>query len=143
MGRIVPMVIALIGAYWAYQGWFKYGVWVNKGPGGGFLPFVAGVLTTVLCCVESAKSAKQSGEKAAKIQAKQWLPVAATIVMIAVFQVCGMIVTFGLFVIAWLLFFERYPIHRAAFIGVSATAVIYLVFRFFLQVPFPAGYLGI
>lgn len=139
MGRIVPLAIALFGAFWAYQGWFNNEIWVNKGPGGGFLPFVVGILTSVLSLVEIFKNEPSSS----KIEKKHVIPVIATLVMIAAFEVFGMILTFGLFVIAWLAFLEKYPVRKAATIGISTTAVVYFIFKYFLQVPFPTGYLGI
>ncbi|MBP1156949.1 MULTISPECIES: tripartite tricarboxylate transporter TctB family protein [unclassified Paenibacillus] len=139
MGRIVPVGIALFGAFWAYQGWFNNEIWVNKGPGGGFLPFVIGMLTVILSLFEIFKNEPSD----AKIEKKHVIPVIATLVMIAVFEVFGMILTFGLFVIAWMTFLEKYPIRQAAMIGISTTAVVYFIFKYFLQVPFPTGFLGI
>ncbi|GCL73480.1 tripartite tricarboxylate transporter TctB family protein [Paenibacillus naphthalenovorans] len=139
MGRIVPAAIALFGVFWAYQGWFHHEIWVDKGPGGGFLPFVIGLLTAVLSLFEVFKNEPSSS----KIEKKHVVPVIATLVMIAAFEVFGMILTFGLFVIAWLAFLEKYPMLKAATIGIGTTAVVYFVFKHFLHVPFPTGYLGI
>lgn len=139
MGRIIPLIIAVFGAFWAYQGWFEYGIWVNRGPGGGFIPFVIGLLTVLLCIPEIV--ANKSPVFA--IEKKHAIPVIATVIMLAAVKLLGMVITFGLFMAGWLVFLEKYPKLRAAVIGVSTSAVTYFLFKHFLQVPLPTGYLGI
>ncbi|WP_257350079.1 tripartite tricarboxylate transporter TctB family protein [Pseudalkalibacillus decolorationis] len=139
MSRIIPLIVAIIGTYCAYQGWFQYGFWVNKGPGGGFLPVIIGVLCALLCIYEAIKNTDTS----VRFERKHLFPIIATILLFFAINIVGMIAALGLFMIAWLFFLEKFTIYRSATLGICTTGVIYIVFKLFLHVPFPVGYLGI
>jgi multisubunit Na+/H+ antiporter MnhB subunit len=139
MGKFIALIIGLMGACWAYKGWFEYGFWVDNSPGGGFLAVIVGSLTVLLCLMELFKNQTPT----TKLEKRHVLPVIATIIMLIAINYLGMIISFGLFIIGWLIILEKYTKLRALFIGLSSTVVIYFIFKFFLHVPFPTGYLGI
>jgi putative tricarboxylic transport membrane protein len=137
--KIIALGIMLFSGFWAFQGMFKYGLWVDNGPGGGFLPVTIGLITFILAAVGLFKESKPT----VKIEKKNFLPVLGAFVMILAVQIFGMIISSGLFIIAWLLVIEKFKIKKASILGISTTAVIYFVFKFFLNIPFPQGLIGI
>jgi len=138
-GRIVSILIAIAGAYWAITGWTQHGFWVNKGPGGGFLPVIIGTLTLLLSFPDILKGMKS----VVKIERVHIYPIIGALLVIAFSNIFGMMITLGLFMIVWLIVLGKYTIPRAAIIGISTTAIVYVVFKLFLHVPFPTGFMGI
>lgn len=140
MNRILPIAIFLFASFWAYKGWFEYGFWENGGPGGGFLAVIAGVLCAVLCLIELVKGEKSA---ASSVTGKHFIPVIACLILLVLVKVFGMILSFGLFMIAWLVFLEKFTITKAVVAGLCTAGVVYLLFKLFLHVPLPTGYFGI
>lgn len=140
INRIVPIATTLLGFVWAYKGWFEYGFWVDRGPGGGFLPVIVGLLCTLFSIAELVKGAKQMEFS---IKWRHFLPVVGCIILFGAVYIFGMVLCLGLFMIAWLVFLEKYPILRATLIGIGTTTLIFFVFQYLFSIPFPTGYLGI
>lgn len=140
MDKLASVLIAIFSGFWAIYGWLKFGIWVEDGPSGGFLPFFIGLMTFILALFGLVS--KKSGFPEA-ITKRNFFPVIGVLVTILLIQIFGMIVSSGLFIIGWLVFLEKYNVKKASVIGVSTTIVIYIVFKFFLQVPFPQGLIGL
>lgn len=136
----MPGVIFLFAVFWAYKGWFEYGFWENGGPGGGFLAVVVGLLCAFLCVLELIKGEKSSG---VPVNRKHFIPFLACIIMLGLIKVIGMTLSFGLFMIVWLMLLEKFTFMKAAIAGLSTAGMVYLLFKVFLHVPLPAGYFGI
>ncbi|WP_134701112.1 tripartite tricarboxylate transporter TctB family protein [Ammoniphilus sp. YIM 78166] len=137
MTKITPLIMILVGGYAVYKGSFEYGLWVNKGPGGGFLPAVMGVLLILASLILLMK-------KEAKVayQRKNFAPVFAVFIVLLFIKYLGMMIACGLFIVAWLKYLEQYSLGRASAIGIGTTVAIYLVFKVWLNVPLPTGVLG-
>lgn len=124
-----------------------YPYWGPNGPGSGFLPLWLGgamAILAVLLLVEAARR-REPGEP--------WLPtgpalrrlawvLGATVLFIALLNVLGMILGVALFMVGVLRLLEGYPWRVAGGVAVGTAAVTYLVFTYWLRVPFPIGVLG-
>ncbi len=126
--------------------WYDYRS--ENGPGPGFLPVWLGLAMAVLAAllfVGATRRADPGGD---------WLPrgrglgrlavvFGATALFIALLPWVGMILGTALFLIGILRFLEGYPWGQTAAIAVGVAAFTYLVFTYWLQVPFPVSVLGI
>jgi putative tricarboxylic transport membrane protein len=139
MEKVISIAIMVFSGYWVMKGWTTFGFWVDNGPSGGFMPVVFGLITFVLAFYGLIRDNKSKS----KVEVKNFIPVLGALLLILSVKVFGMIVSSGLFIIIWLLYVEKFPIKKASIIGFSTTLVIYFVFKFFLKIPFPQGFLGI
>ena len=140
MDRVISIFCALVGAFFLYEGWFTYKFWVNKGPGGGFLPVLLGAMTLVLSIVSLMKSNKN---ESIKLRLKSFVPAAAVVCGIISIYILGLIVSVFVLVFIWLKFLEKYTYKRAGIIGICGVAFVYAVFKLWLQVPYPKGFIGV
>lgn len=139
MDRLIELICAVVSAVWVYMGIFHYGFWAGKAPGGGFMPALFGGLTLVFCLVLLLKGKTKS----VSVNKNVFFPAAVVVGAMISTLVTGMIVTLLVMVFAWLKFYEKYSYIRAGIISVVVVAFVFGVFGVWLQVPFPAGLLGI
>lgn len=124
-----------------------YTYWGPGGPGSGFLPFWLGIVLAVLAgsMLVGALGSPEAGAA--------WLPrgeglrrlivvLAVTTAFVALMQVVGMMLGTVLFLVALLRFLEGYRWVVTLGVGVAMAAVNYLVFTYWLRVPFPVSPLG-
>jgi sterol desaturase/sphingolipid hydroxylase (fatty acid hydroxylase superfamily) len=123
-----------------------YDYWGEGGPGPGFLPFWLGLVMALLAStmlVQSLKS-KEPGEA--------WLPhgkarkrvvavIGITILFVALLKVLGMVIGSALYLAVLMRYLERKPWPLTAAVSLCAAGVNYLVFAYWLHVPFPEGML--
>jgi hypothetical protein len=125
----------------------RYTYWSPTGPGSGFLPVWLSAAMAVLAVVLIAKATRSPDAGGA------WLPdrrgllrlvavVGATALFIALMPVVGMILGSALFLVGLLRGLEGYSWGLSTAVGVGAATVNYLVFTYWLGVPFPTGVLG-
>lgn len=125
----------------------QYPYWGANGPGSGFLPFWLGVAMAVLAVLLFA------GATRSRVAGDPWLPrghglvrlavvLFATALFIALLKVVGMVLGGALFLTALLRFVERYPWRVTLGVAAGTAVLNYLVFTYWLQVPFPVGVLG-
>ncbi len=144
VGGLALLVFAV-----AYSGaalrWYPYRS--DTGPGSGFLPVWLGVamaILAVLLFIGATRTAHPGGA---------WLPrgrgllrllvvFGATALLVALMNTVGMILGTALFMVGILRFLEGYPWLHSLGIGAAIAVVNYLVFTYWLQVPFPTGVLG-
>jgi hypothetical protein len=146
---VTGLALLVSGVGYAAVAWRHYPYWSSTGPGSGFLPvWVGGTMAALalLLVVTAARPASAPDTR--------WLPggrglvrlvvvVAAIAVFVAVMDVIGMILGSALFLFGVLRFLERYPWSWAVGIAVGVAGLIYGVFTYWLQVPFPTSPLGI
>lgn len=133
--RGIALICGIIGAFWAATGWFSYGVWVNKGPGPGFLPVIFGSLTVIFCIARLLRKDKD----AEPVDLRAIVPIAAIIVCALAIYVIGFLPATFLLIVFWLVNQGAYSYKFSIFMAASIIAFIWGVFSFWLQVPFPAG----
>jgi putative tricarboxylic transport membrane protein len=127
------------GALWRYEYWSRV-----EGPGPGFMPFWLGLVMAVLAAMLLLSSLKQKDPGAAWLPSGEGLKrllvvLAVSIAYVALLRVIGMTVGTALFLIVLIRFLDRQPWWMCFAIGVAAAIGNYLVFVYWLKVPFPEG----
>jgi hypothetical protein len=143
------VVLFVFGAWFALTAALRYPYWGANGPGSGFFPVWLGSAMAALAVVlfVHACRSREPG-------AESWLPggrglrrllsvVALTAVFIALLKVVGMIAGTALFLIVLLRFIERHSWRVSLAVALAAATVNWLVFTYWLQVPFPVGVFGL
>lgn len=133
----VTIGIVVMGICWAAFGIFKYGVWVNNGPGGGFFSAVAGIGAASLAIYEFFFSPV----RARPIGGKSLWPAGAMGLAILSIPILGMVLSMSVFILLWILLVEKKTWRQSILTGVGAGVALYLLFGLWLKVPFPQGLL--
>lgn len=134
--KFVYVFSIIAGMYWIIKG-VEYGFWVRKGPGGGFLPIIAGSMAIIFCL--AALITDRKDKSPSEFAWKAFLPGAALIGLILLSYVVGMIVSMAIYIFVWLKYFERHTAKSAITIAVGTAATLYAIFVFWLRVPMPLG----
>ncbi len=119
-----------------------YPYWGEGGPGSAFLPFWLGVVMAALAMLLLVR--KPIGETV------DWLPrgegrkrvlvvIGATAAFIAALKIIGMVFGTALYLIVLMRFLERHRWPLTLTVAAAAAGIIYLVFAYWLRVPFPEG----
>lgn len=140
MNKVVPILAVIAGLYWVFQG-FHYGLWVRSGPGGGFIPIIAGLI--VVFFAFSVLWADRRGKTASKFQWAALVPLAALLGMVIISYLIGLILSLALYMFIWLCFIEKHKLAESLMISTATTAIIYGVFIMWLKVPMPKGIWGL
>ena len=125
-----------------------YSYWGPNGPGPAFLPFWLGVVMAGLAAL------LLSGAVRSRDPGAQWLPrgeslkrlalvLSATIGLVALLNVVGMILGTALFLAALIRYLGRHPWWMTITIALAAAGFNWLVFVRWLRVPMPEGMLWI
>ena len=135
--QIIPGILAVIAGAWLYLAITKYGVW-NEGPRGGFMPMLAALITLGFSLGAIFKAKKET---------KPWyrtvfIPVLIVIALIFVSRALGLLPSLFLMLLGWFRFLEKYSWTFTATISVCVIGCVWLIFSFWLKVPFPTGWLG-
>jgi len=124
-----------------------YNYWGEGGPGPAFLPFWLGLVMALLALTMSIKNLKEKNAGGA------WLPrgkarkrvlavIGITILFVALLKVLGMVLASALYLAVLMRYLERNSWRLTVSVSVAAAGVNYLVFAYWLRVPFPEGLLG-
>ena len=136
-----------LGVAFSGMALWKYTYWGPTGPGSGFLPLWLGLTMAILAAglLIGAWRAREPGAR--------WLPEGAglrrlvvvlgvTAGLVALLKVIGMVVGTVLFLVVILRLVEGIRWRTTLAIAIGAAAFNYLVFTYWLRVPFPVGVLG-
>lgn len=115
-----------------------------KHPGPGFLPFGLGLCLIILSLVLIFKNWGRSPSPAPFWSQRAWLrPLlgTATLIFYAIaIGRLGFILTTLLFLLIWMGLIERLRWKTVFSVSLGATAALYLLFVFFLEIPMPKGF---
>ncbi len=124
-----------------------YSYWGENGPGPAFLPFWLGVVMALLAAMllVGALRSRDTGEP--------WLPrgralqrfavvLGATVALVALLNVVGMLLGTVLFLIALMRFLDRTPWPLALGVALAVAGINFVVFTRWLKVPMPIGVFG-
>ena len=145
--RVAAVALILLAAWFVAIG-RRFPYWhPDTGPGSGFLPVWLGLALGVLAALLflNAGSATPSGTWAPGRVAFRRLALilGASVVFVAAMDAVGMIVGTALFLVFVLRVVERYRWTTVVGVAVAAAAANYVVFTYWLRVPFPTGVLGV
>jgi hypothetical protein len=145
--RVAGVALILLAAWFVALGW-RFPYWhPDTGPGSGFLPVWLGLALAVLAVLLFLNAGGET-------PGVTWVPgrvalrrlaliLGASVVFVVVMDAVGMIVGTALFLVFVLRVVERYRWTTVVGVAVAAAAANYVVFTYWLRVPFPTGFLGL
>ena len=146
--RVAAVALIVLAAWFVAIG-RRFPYWrPETGPGSGFLPMWLGIALTVLAVLLILNAGGAvSGDG-------RWIPdrgalrrlaliLGACVVFVAAMDAVGMIAGTALFLVFVLRVVERYRWRTVLGVAAAAAVANYLVFTYWLRVPFPTGVLGI
>ena len=145
--RITAVLLLAFSAAFSAGALKYYSWWGSGGPGSAFLPFWLGICMALLAAMLLARSLREREPGA------EWLPrgeglrhmlvvLAVTAAFVALMKAIGMIVGTALFLVVLIRYLGRHPWWMTVAIAAAAAGFNYLVFAYWLRVPFPEGPLG-
>lgn len=145
--RITGAILLVLALAFSVAALKNHTYWGDNGPGPGFLPFWLGIVMAVLAAMMlvSALRDRNVGEA--------WLPggdglrrlalvLGVTFAFVALLKWLGMVVATVLFMVTLLRRLDRIAWPRTLAVSVATAGFVYLVFDYWLHVPFPVGVLG-
>ncbi|MEG0752454.1 MAG: tripartite tricarboxylate transporter TctB family protein [Angelakisella sp.] len=138
--KIVLLGLTLLGLYWIV-GSLQLELWVRRGPGGGFMPLLAGILCVLFCLMILAKEWKS--ECSEHFDKKALIPILALLTTVLASYLVGVAIALVIFVFLWLFLFEKFPLKNCVLVAVIWPGILYAVFVLWLQAPLPKGLLGL
>lgn len=139
MRKVFPIFAIALSLVWIIMA-FDYGLWIRRGPGGGFFPLVGGALTLVFSSIFLAGEIRSPHP--AVLDKKFVYPVLAALAVLGASYAVGLLPALALFIFLWLWKYEGYKFRFCAGVALAAATGIYLVFVYWLAVPLPMGALG-
>ena len=145
--RVTGAALLALSVAFAVGALQNYAYWGENGPGSAFLPFWLGVTMAVLATVLLVRALRGTDPGPA------WLPDAAglrrlalvlgaTLALIALLNVLGMLIGTVLFMIVIVRGLDRHPWPRTLAVAAGVAAFNFLVFTWWLKVPLPVGVFG-
>jgi len=138
--KLILIGLILLGAYWCITA-PSIGLWVRKGPGGGFLPLLAGglcILFSLYILIKDWK--KEAGDRFSPMAL---IPIGALMGVILLSYLIGVALSIVIFIFLWLYFFEKMPLKNSVLVSILWPGALYAVFVLWLQTPLPKGLLGL
>lgn len=138
--RVVLILLVALGIYWVLES-LKLNLWVRKGPGGGFLPLIAGSMCVFFALKTLISEWKK--EDTSHFDKKALYPIGSILLAVLAIYVIGMFFSMILLIFFWLFFYEKTPLKNSILVAVIWPSVLYAVFVIWLQSPLPKGLLGL
>lgn len=155
---IFSLVLIVVSIAWIFEG-IRLGLWIpGVSAGSGFVPAVFAALTLVssffviyssfkkrkVPAAEAASAQDGEEEKKAMIAEKTGLAKLGTLVPVlfgigGIFclQLFGLVITVFAISFLWLMFVSSQGLKKSLLIAALITLFIYMVFEFWLKIPFP------
>lgn len=136
MKKGISVGFILLGVYWVMSS-FTFGLWVRNGPGGGFLPLLAGILAIIFGGLVLRENIKDGSR--GTFNPKVLLPIGALLLIVGGSKIIGLILSIAAYLFVWLRYYEKEPLKVSVMIAIICPAVFYLVFVMWLKAPLPRG----
>jgi hypothetical protein len=146
--RITGAALLVLALAFSVAALHNHTYWGENGPGPAFLPFWLGLVMAVLAALLllGALRSRDPGEA--------WLPrgdglrrlalvIGATVAFVVLLPWLGMALSTALFIVALMRLLERHRWTLSLAVAIGITALNYLVFTYWLKVPFPVGVFGV
>jgi len=113
-------------------------------PGPGFLPFGLACILMILALALILAQWKKGDAKARFWPKRTWtrplLGLGAFVFYALAIDFAGFIITTFAFLVLWMRIIEGIGWVRILSISIAVTAILYLIFAYFLEVPLPSGF---
>ena len=144
--QVTGLALLALGVSFTAGG-LQHTYWGPGGPGAGFLPVWLGVALAALAIMLVVSATRgpdgDGGWLPTGVGLRRLLAVlGVTVAFVALLRVVGMGLGTALFLTVILHFVEGHRFLSSLAIGVGVAVVNYVVFTYWLRVPFPAGVLG-
>lgn len=152
---IFSLVLIVVSIAWIFEG-IQLGLWIpGVSAGSGFVPAVFAALTLVssLFVIYSSVKKRRAPADAAPAQEEEetkggeektglaklgtLVPVLFCIGAIVCLQLFGLVITVFAISFLWLMFVSCQGLKKSLLVAVLITLFIYMVFEFWLKIPFP------
>jgi putative tricarboxylic transport membrane protein len=149
-GDRIFALISLGLSFWLIIESFKFDYMTTYTPGPGFHPFWLGVclgLLSLFLIFDTFRRKDRKGDQEKRLPGKKsLLRVALILLFTAGFALSmttlGFVLTVTVFVFVILFVLERYTLFRSIFYGIIMSGAVFLIFRYWLDVDLPKGWLG-
>ncbi len=140
---VIVVIEVLVALVWIQQGVVRYGFWEDGKPGGGFVPIIFAVLVlgAALAILFREVFGKKSAREKYTFQPSAFLPAAAAVIGGFMIQVLGILISVFLFTTIWMRYLSKYSWVKTLISSALFTIFIYGIFRMWLRVPFPHGFI--
>ncbi len=150
---LVEGLLVFMSVVWGWKSVFEYKLISNGLPANGFFPFFASLIVFCLCLFDIIRTIKKKDfikvNKNEESDLLYFLPTWFRPIFVAmylminvvIFRYVGVITATFTTCFFWLVFISKEKVLRSVIISVVLSAVIYLVFVFWLRVSFPRGIL--
>lgn len=139
-------ILSIFALYYIYES-LQLPFWSDVGPGAGALPLLCGLLFAALSLALVVGNLREGSPDAGRVDLACWRTAAAVLgalfLAVALARALGMILTIFLFMLFHTLVVERVRWKSAVLASLAITAMFYLVFEMWLDVPLVIGMLGI
>lgn len=135
----MEIIFIIAGIISVFTGLTKHKFWIEKVPGGGFMPVVIGTLLIILSALIVLKKDQKAKVKLSK---KELIPIIAMVILLILTKVIGLLPSLLIIVLGMLRFVENYSWKNSIIISVVLMSIIYAIFSLWLKVPFPRGIIG-
>lgn len=131
---VIPTLLSLLALFWMYMGVTAYEVW-DEGPGGGFMPLIAGGVLLVFSVVSLIKVDFVSLHHSLYAL----MPVAIVAALIGAIPIVGTFPALFIMLLLWLALLAGYSWRFSFVVSAGVLGVVWLIFGLWLSVPFPTG----
>ncbi len=149
---ILSVILIILALVWGYIGIFQLGLWIpGVSADSGFIPTVFSVvllICAVLSLVQTLKKLREGGAEGGAVEnplsnfelpafIRKYSVVLFCIFGILCLQYLGLVPMCFLLIFGWMILMNRFPLVRSFLIAAIVTVCIYLIFDFWLKIPFP------
>jgi hypothetical protein len=145
MEIIVAVVLFTLGALVVYDSLRLGARWGSDGPQAGYFPFYVGLLICLSTLAIFARAVLGRGEKRDEIFV-EWAPLrqvlavlVPAIVYVAAIQLIGLYVASACYIAFFMIWLGRYSWLRGVLVGLFVSALAFITFEIWFQVPLYKG----
>ncbi|MCC8189679.1 MAG: hypothetical protein LIP77_03440, partial [Planctomycetes bacterium] len=105
MRKVFPVFAVVLGVFWVVMA-FRYGLWVRRGPGGGFFPLIGGLITVVFSAIYLVMEIRRPTP--ASVDTRFCYPILAVLAVLIASRGIGLLPCLFLALVIWLWRSEGY-----------------------------------